>query len=161
MNSKNSMLAFFIALLVSSGFMLTWAKDKPVELSARERAACQAYLAQLRALQDQDTIVEADGLTAADKFVPPSEMHRPAPEYPHSVSPRPQMAVAVLAGVVELDGTISYAKLVVPSGSASFDEYASKDFRAISFGKPGYVAGKPVRWFFTLKSYFHTNAPGT
>ena len=137
------------------------AKPKPGDLKPRELRACQAYLAELRALPNQEPIVDSDTVTAEDRFEPAGDIHRPAPELSDAAIRSAHFGIVVLAGVIELDGTISHAKVVVSSGNAALDEHMAKGFRATWFDRPARVAGKPVRSFFTLKSSFYTNAPGT
>ena len=129
----------------------------PPELTSTERAAVGAYLTELQAKAGNDPIIDPDSSAVRDRIEAPGERRMITPEVPPNVRNQHGHGRVVVAGVIEVNGRVSNAKVVNPSGYPGFDQVALTAVSKARYEKPATLDGKPIRCFVYVPLYFEVS----
>lgn len=124
-------------------------KGYPIEVETE----CRAYLAELRAAEPGDPVLDPFEPALEGRLAPPKERSRVQPRYSPEARKARESGWVGLAGVVDRDGTVRLLRVVRSSRYESLDKASMEAVRAWTY-EPARFEGQPVRAFLCTKTTF-------
>ncbi|MCC6132197.1 MAG: energy transducer TonB [Acidobacteria bacterium] len=113
-----------------------------------EASTVDTYRTTINNARPADPVVDPKDPSIKARLAFPTELARPQPPYPSTLRRDRVQGRALLAGVIERDGSVSNVTVLTSTGNAELDEGCLDTLRKWRY-KPALLDGQPVRLVVT------------